>query len=447
MRPPLRSLPSSPRRSFGPLGRTAKRNDVPPQAAARPPTGLLAHAQLNLPGVGVFGVGVYATEDKRMARAVFYRHVGGATGWETVGDGTFDAGRLWLWTALEPEDEIGLVILRGLNQALLSTPFARDRVARIALTSQRFHGDHPPTGPLADPLAEATRVVIARKSCARPGKAPDPTPIAKGLFEDLCYQEDGRFAPAAPGSGCDQLLSAVRRTTAPPCNLLPSKLDCPRRVSREDLAMAVQSHGKPPFDSSRPHEPGSIPCCVFHPTMQALLALRRTVTARVMATPGATWEDAARAIEEAEEAHPLRAAWAACHEEARQEAEGEMVSRARSLATAGTTKDARMSLFIALYHAMKDRSPDASSLLGELQRDDPTMWDFELDNDAQNLLTEHIHPYAHESGNPAYVMWTHKLLKRDAAGAVACTYTQRAQASRARHQEAMKASKPAPRRK
>ncbi len=111
-------------------------------------------------------------------------------------------------------------------------------------------------------------------------------------------------------------------------------------------------------------------------------------------------------------------------------------------------KDATMSLFIALYHAMLGNAPNASSLLAELQRDDPTLWDFSLDEDASVLLTEHAHPYAHETHNAAYVAWAHKMMAKGAAGGrVACTVTDRARASRARYKESMKAARPSATRK
>lgn len=169
----------------------------------------------------------------------------------------------------------------------------------------------------------------------------------------------------------------------------------------------MPAHG--PYETPRPHDVGSTPCCYFHPATQKRLALQRAVYDRLAReAPGASEAEAATAIAEAEAAHPLAETWARCDEEAR-----EAGARFGASGVGGRGAESGVAAFVAFYNALRGGETGAArGIWSSLASEYPALSGEEMPLDPGDpLIWDVAHRAAHDSGNKGYVLWAHNAME------------------------------------
>lgn len=234
------------------------------------------------------------------------------------------------------------------------------------------------------------------------GEAAVALDVARAALREVC---DAPAGTVEPGSECDRVLDAIEQEREPSGECSAVRMRCPHRIS-DDQRTEWRIGGMPPvgpYETMEDHAAGSIACCFYHPVSQERLRVQARIGADPETPHGSrAWVDAVR---DAEQRHRLRDQWAACDLKAETEVGG--LPTGRGQATAGV-----MQLFRAFVNAHeRDNTDEGRVIFGRLEplitlhSDFDAMW--VLDNNFWDVA----HLEAHESGNPAHVMWAHQNMK------------------------------------
>ncbi len=373
--------------------------------------GVWASAQWNDPLYGSWGIVV------RTGNGADLYHYTRARTWELVGRGTWNLAR-----GRAEGFSVAPTVIEGVSAAILAQPGAN--LARTALVNTiegavawGFRGswDALPELPSAAAVP-VSAVASARclkgkvermrgtKSRAR-GRADleQAEAVALAALGEVCGL-DGRMVPH--GSPCDVALSTLESAGPDvPCSIQPTL--CPHRVAPATLsewrAGAMPPIG--PYETDRPHAIGDDPCCFYHPTTQARWKLRAEVEARLQAPRGS---DAWRAaVEAAEAAHPLYAAWMRCDTAARKRV-GAYLEQG-----AGSGIEGTMKLLRGFYDAVSRGEGDAARVLyGRLQDAIGLRADYDSFAALDAEFWDVAHREAHDTRNPGYLKWVHDAMQK-----------------------------------
>lgn len=322
-------------------------------------------------------------------------------------------------------------VLQAIQDAYLAAD-AREPVDRSAATFRRMVGQHrhaaelierfvvpaprgkpetlsAPVTKLLDALFRERYVAIERDTPGRTrwyrrveGEAAVALDVARAVLREVC---DAPAGTVEPGSECDRVLDAIEQEREPSGECAAVRVRCPHRIS-DDQRTEWRIGGMPPlgpYETTDDHAPGSVACCFYHPVSQERLRLQAQVGEDPETPHGSrAWVDAVNAHEQR---HPMHGQWAACDLKAEAEVGG--LPTGRGQATAGV-----MQLFRAFVNAHERANTDeALVIFGRLEPLITLHSDFDAMWALDNNFWDTAHLEAHESGNPAHVMWAHQQMK------------------------------------
>ena len=234
------------------------------------------------------------------------------------------------------------------------------------------------------------------------GEAGVALDVARAVLREVC---DPAAGSVEPGSECDLVLDAIEREPDPSGECSAVRVNCPRRIS-DDQRTEWRIGGMPPvgpYETTEAHAVGTIACCFFHPITQARLRLQSELGAHPDTPYGSrAWVDAVRA---AESQHPLHEQWGACDVKAETEVGG--LPTGRGQATAGVMQLLRA--FVAAHE--RDNTDEGLAIFGRLEPLTTLHSGFEDMWALDNNFWDTAHLEAHETGNPAHILWAHQQMK------------------------------------